>query len=200
MLSSDKRRFTVKDGMILVAAAGVAAMFVRHYLWSMVVLQSIIGGRYPPAIWLRWVEGSIPVVGALSTALLICRLLPPRLRRRRLWLLPGTAPGVAVTLGSLQVLFESSCLAVADWLRSRRPGPLPPGRPNYPYFLNHFEIRWNEIGDFVGFAVGTAWLLLILAGRWRTEPSWIDRLGRALGVYWIGLFLVLRWREVIEGL
>jgi hypothetical protein len=34
-------------------------------------------------------------------------------------------------------------------------------------------------------AVVVAWVILLLSGRWRSEPSWIDRLGRALGVFWI---------------
>ncbi|MHB1557681.1 MAG: hypothetical protein ACYC61_09395 [Isosphaeraceae bacterium] len=29
------------------------------------------------------------------------------------------------------------------------------------------------------------WLVPAVAGRWRPEKSWIDRLGRALGITWI---------------
>jgi hypothetical protein len=40
-------------------------------------------------------------------------------------------------------------------------------------------------------AVAGAWLILLLAGWWRPEPSWIDRLGRVLGLGWIVLSLSL---------
>jgi hypothetical protein len=41
-----------------------------------------------------------------------------------------------------------------------------------------------------GFAVAGAWLALALGGRWRPEPSWIDRLGRAVGWLWIAALMV----------
>ena len=38
-------------------------------------------------------------------------------------------------------------------------------------------------------AVIGGWLGLRLAGRWRPDPGWIDRLGRILGWTWIATFL-----------
>jgi hypothetical protein len=46
-------------------------------------------------------------------------------------------------------------------------------------------------GDRIGFAVAGAWLSLLLAGRWQSEPSWVDRLGRAIGWLWLVLALVI---------
>ena len=196
MRKRGERRFTVADGMILAAAAGVATMVVRDYLRGLEYLGMLNGGRYLPEPWMRWVKGSIPVAGAFSSALLICRLLRPRPRRLRLWLLPGTAPGLVVALGSLQVFAESAYKAVRAWNQApaRAMGMMP-----YPYFLNYFEIVCEAVADFVGFAVRSTWLLLFLGGRWRAEASWVDRVGRALGIYWIGLFFLLRWRQTIQG-
>ena len=42
-------------------------------------------------------------------------------------------------------------------------------------------------GDYVGFAVGGAWLALVLFGRWRPEKTWLDRLCRAMGWLWLSL-------------
>jgi hypothetical protein len=36
-----------------------------------------------------------------------------------------------------------------------------------------------------GFVVAGSWISLALAGRWRPERSWIDRLGRWIGWFWI---------------
>jgi hypothetical protein len=43
---------------------------------------------------------------------------------------------------------------------------------------------------FVGFAIVSAWTTLLVAGLWRAEPTWIDRLGRFVASAWIaaGLF------------
>jgi hypothetical protein len=38
---------------------------------------------------------------------------------------------------------------------------------------------------FIGLAVAVSWMTLLIGGRWRAEPSWIDRLGRVMGVGWI---------------
>jgi hypothetical protein len=38
-----------------------------------------------------------------------------------------------------------------------------------------------------GLAVLISWLILQLGGRWRSEASWVDRLGRAIGVAWISV-------------
>lgn len=42
-----------------------------------------------------------------------------------------------------------------------------------------------------GVAIMAAWLTLMIGGRWRTEASWVDRLGRAMGIYWILTVLAL---------
>jgi hypothetical protein len=42
-----------------------------------------------------------------------------------------------------------------------------------------------------GWTVAAIWLLLALSGRWRPEPSWIDRLGRLLGVVWIACAILV---------
>ena len=42
-----------------------------------------------------------------------------------------------------------------------------------------------------GWTVAAIWLVLVLSGRWRTERSWIDRLGRLLGVVWIAAAIAI---------
>jgi hypothetical protein len=45
----------------------------------------------------------------------------------------------------------------------------------------------------VGFAVLGSWAALVLNGRWRPKPSWIDRSGRAIGATWIGAVVLSRF-------
>jgi hypothetical protein len=48
---------------------------------------------------------------------------------------------------------------------------------------------WNNTAQrmprVAGFVVAGSWIALFLAGRWRPERSWIDRLGRLIGWFWI---------------
>jgi hypothetical protein len=61
------------------------------------------------------------------------------------------------------------------------------GYPGFPFGGRVLTV----LGDRIGFAVAGVWLALLLVGRWKAEPSWIDRLGRALGCLWIVLTAVL---------
>ncbi len=36
-----------------------------------------------------------------------------------------------------------------------------------------------------GLAILVSWMTLFVGGRWRADPSWVDRLGRAMGICWI---------------
>ena len=47
-------------------------------------------------------------------------------------------------------------------------------------------------GTLPGFAVLMTWAFLKVSGRFRAEPSWVDRLGRAVGVGWV-LAMFARW-------
>jgi hypothetical protein len=47
--------------------------------------------------------------------------------------------------------------------------------------------------DLYSPAVAGAWLALVLSGRWRPEPDWIDRAGRAFGVCWIVSPFIATW-------
>ncbi len=189
-----ERRFTIADGMILVAAAGVALMAIRDTLqWRDFSETSAFADTF-----VRWAHDGIYVLGALSTALLICRLRRPRPPRRRLWLLPGTTPALATTVVSLECLAG----AVKSSVASRRSlEPLPShifGRGLSTMVLFEFESRYLSSWEFVAPEVGLTWLVLFLAGRWRTEASWVDRLGRALGFCWLVLFLAFRLRAAFQ--
>jgi hypothetical protein len=60
--------------------------------------------------------------------------------------------------------------------------------PHEPFWL-WYSLRaiQNKIVSraYVASAIAGAWLTLVLAGCWRPERTWIDRLGTALGLGWI---------------
>jgi hypothetical protein len=185
------RPFGLTDAMILVVAA-VAALSVNRLNW--------------PGFVQRWrhpvdahdsiehiLDLVMPHLAAGTIALLVIRLRSPRPPCRRLARQPGT---VACMVG-LAVL-----LAIACWLgmtavtgrvpefsehATRAGGHSAGSFPLFP-FSGRSLVAY---GDRIGFAVAGAWLSLWLSGRWRAEPTWIDRLGRTVGWLWLLIAAVL---------
>jgi hypothetical protein len=54
-----------------------------------------------------------------------------------------------------------------------------------PYFST------TAFGASAGVAI--AWILLAANGRWRSEPHWLDRMGRTLGWFWIAIIPFSYW-------
>ena len=65
--------------------------------------------------------------------------------------------------------------------------PIIIGRTGTHYKLGWlvFNSLWQGAVHYIPFIVAGAWLTLAASGHWRSERSWIDRLGRALGTYWL---------------
>lgn len=135
----------------------------------------------------RWVEqleawwplvtfGLAPRYIALSmVCLLAMRLRRPRPNLRSLSRQPGAvacaAAAAATAAGGIIVL--TMLLRGDDWR----------------FLQDHPEAShpWQIVQSPVSIAVPSAWFMLAWSGRWRSEPTWIDRMGRVLGAYWIGL-------------
>jgi hypothetical protein len=47
----------------------------------------------------------------------------------------------------------------------------------------------DDLKDEAATAVMATWLTLRVMGRWKSEPTWDDRLGRFVGVSWVALYL-----------
>jgi hypothetical protein len=60
--------------------------------------------------------------------------------------------------------------------------------PNW-YIIRAIHLHIIQRG-YVAAAVAGGWFVLLLAGWWRPQPSWIDRLGRVAGFLWIIPYLV----------
>jgi hypothetical protein len=57
------------------------------------------------------------------------------------------------------------------------------------FVIYHIHLHMIQRG-YVATAVAGAWFVLLLAGWWRPEPSWIDRAGRVIGILWIVPYLL----------
>lgn len=174
------RRFTLLDAMILVAATAAGLAGMRLYY-----PEFLTEARYRPDPhgWaisvILWVEASLPLFLAWTLAFLVLRFRRPRPPIRRVLRQPGPAAVSAVAL-----TFASGTMTFAGVAALRM--HLYQG-----YFDNWLYSELASLKNLVPFccgpAVASAWMVLVLGCRWRSEPSWIDRFGRFLGWFWIVL-------------
>jgi hypothetical protein len=183
MRPEPRRRFTLVDAMILVAATAGAMAWVRaNYEWR--VFELTWGWYYRRGYYVEFVQDLIrlawPFLLAWTLATLVLRTRPPRPAPRRLARQPGLVAGCAVVVGAAAVAWPAVVGALAGLYQI---DPLTHQPASYWVGMS----RGVGLPEAVGLAVTAAWLTLALGGRWRPEPSWIDRAGRALGACWIVL-------------
>jgi hypothetical protein len=174
--SSAPRRFTLLDGMVLVAATAVGFSGVNAFVREIVGedLSSILRVIQSKVMWresaLALLLCALPVLAAWTLALIPLRLLKPRPRSHRLAREPGLMAGLsfAITTGFLAILAPIIRFGI--------------GADDWDHILRG---TFMLMPAAVGVAVLASWTTLILSRRWRAEPSWIDRLGRAFGVFWV---------------
>ena len=112
-------------------------------------------------------------------ALLLLRLRRLRPRLRRLFRQPGA---VACAVVMLAVPLDAPWMVLIF-------------NTGYWDTYNAANIIVNHVGG--GYVVLGCWSTLALSGRWRAEPSWIDRAGRIIGVAWIVATVLSRWRYLM---
>ncbi len=173
-----RRRFTLLDAMVLVAATAVGIAAAQG---SAEPIRRSLLGLTTFSQPLRFLVVASPLLTPWSVALLGLALRPPRPPLRRLL----GRPGIAALMAS-PVLAPLVAIRVAIILRS------VPINARGEYGIRLF---WLNLIPAVDSAVAVAWLSIWLGGRWRRSADWIDAAGRALGLAWFAtdLALQLRW-------
>jgi hypothetical protein len=171
------RRFSIFDGMILVVVCAVSLAGVR-------ALRGL--SETPVAWWGVWaLYDSAWIALACSLALIPLRLHGLRPRPRLLWRQPGWLACLGVLLAVFVCLAQQ--LLNASVILIQRPKT-----PASGVMRRLFTTAALRVPNQVVFSVAAIWVVLALSGRWTSEKSWIDRLGRLLGGYWI-VFPLLVW-------
>jgi hypothetical protein len=193
-----RRRFKLVDTMILVAATAIGCSWmpwISHQTEGEVSWSTFFEkvDLYRSSDQASWTPGEVAmmlaVVGSYfayltaplfmvwTLALIPIRVIGPRPRWRRLACQPGM---MAACAAGLAVVFEGLMIALVMLIIPQ---------------LDRFqllELTTPLTPLFVGLAVSTSWMTLLVGRRWRPEASWVDRLGRALGIGWIATgFVVL---------
>lgn len=174
MRIDDRRRFTIADGMILVASTALALVAAR---------SKIVDPSMPRTTW-AWAVPNLTWVGlAFTLALIPIRLGRPRPARDELWRQPGLLACVSVAIALLISILEQVVSISTFAMR----------RPNISLRGEFGPILEETIYRLPGQAIlviAASWTILALGGRWKAERGWIDRAGRVIGVYWIVINLV----------
>jgi hypothetical protein len=132
-------------------------------------------------------KAPVPGLISIGLALLVCRLRPPRPSIRRLVRQPGA---VAMACVGLMLLLNAATMFAGRALSAGLDQVWPPTRtPGVTVAVVSDELSQVFAVTEVGPVIAACWLLLAVAGRWRAERSWVDRLGRCLGVCWIVAYL-----------
>jgi hypothetical protein len=187
------RHFQLSDALILTAATAVGIVDTRD-LWDVLpnpVLWKLDQGWSVSATFDRLTIIAavlLPLLAAWTVGVLLARLVPPRPSRRRVALQPGaSACGAALLVLIVDTVSQAASLARFEWADGQ------------------LGLTWKTVGFLswihtrvlltvaypTSLAVLGAWGVLVLSGRARPEPSWVDRTGRALGVCWIVVAIVL---------
>ena len=175
------RRLTVLDWWLLIALVGSLIVVTEAFLKNEARFEyRLLGIRHwddeIEAWWTLLVLGLAPRYIALGmVCLLAMRLRRPRRNLRSLSRQPGAVACAAAAAG-----MAAGGIIVLTLL-------LHVDERNYLQDHPEAEHPWQIVQSRVAMAVPAAWLMLAWSGRWRSEPSWIDRTGRVLGAYWIGL-------------
>ncbi len=200
------RKLTIRDILILIAAVGVGLAWMRHFQNCEAGgesypyrddASSVLTFRYRAEVLSWWLESlgyCLKVVAVGVLGLLVLHTPRPRRRLRYLTRSPGVVAGGAVLL-TLSFDVGRAGYEILEGVTSGRP---------YDDVLQFSYLYMSS--EHAAIAVGSAWALLALSGRWRREPGWLDLLGVVLGVFWLvdlGLGWALNleiWHPLIGGL
>ncbi len=198
-----KRRFTLLDAMVLLAATAVGlAVVVRdaetdlgdnvlarvgdsigHYRAVIPVSPETVGWD-AESVAIQIPRGLMlmpPMLAAWSMGLLGLRFVSPRPRRRRMAVEAGVlaclagAMAVGIVTAWRLVWFLTEVLYGEGW--------------GYPWAYSWLYQAPAGSTRLVAFSVLVAWTALAWGGLWRRSRDWIERSGRVIGGLWIAAYL-----------
>jgi len=197
-----RRRFHLLDAMILVAATALACGITvwiyrgsgEEISVSVVPEPNTTYPQPPPTVIasnqqiinfildasFELILLTLPFFAMWTLALIPIRLRFPRPRLRRLARQPGMRATCAVGMAFFFLVVQFGILLFV----------FSP-HVNYPIWGDVAFLMYSVVPTIPGLAVLLSWMTLFLFGRWRAEPSWVDRLGRVLGAYWIAVAVAL---------
>jgi hypothetical protein len=180
-----KRPFRIIDLMVLVAATAVAFAIDRSRMRPGIAFTTV-GGEWEPWIFF-WMHKVTPFVAMWSFAVFAIDRFDNR-KTRRGARHAGLVACYAVTAGLAVSSLISSSFYLIHVLEEKQ---IILARLSHPRQM-HLPPPFGEapLEETIGGVALGAWAALAATRRWRTEPTWIDRMGRTLGTIWISLLIL----------
>jgi hypothetical protein len=180
--------FRIAHLLVLVASTAIAFAIARpQNRGGLIAALSTFNVSWEPWLFL-WVYrlGPFPALWSLAVVLISAR--DDRKRRRAGARFAGIAACYAATAATALSCLVASAFYGLHILANRG---IIPGIFSHP-IDTHPPPPFGSarIEGIAGVAVLGAWTVMAAGRRWRTEASWLDRLGRVLGLWWIGTFLI----------
>jgi hypothetical protein len=182
-----KRPFTLLDSMTLIMAAAIGLTLTRYPLGyffqpASTTVKSVTTSRSGASFADTSIRQAVsavargstlvyPLVFAFTIAALVLRFKRPRPQLRRIFRQPGTVGCFAATLSfvfAFLIYTPTTLHTLGD-----------------PRFNSWMLNVWLFTSRMTGVAVASAWLALALCGQWRSERTWVDRMGQLLAGSWI---------------
>lgn len=178
------RRFTLLDGMILVAAAAIVIPALQEGIGSFRNpghLNGVPITRYPSdPIWLACCFHFAGFALMLSSVvLLFLRARCPSPEIGRVMHQPGVVGCVVVLANVWMEHVLRFIVDIVDWQRGYSFPQPSVGGWIWSALTPSFPAQW------IAFLVITAWMILRLGGLWGSKSDWVDRTGFILGWAWI---------------
>jgi uncharacterized membrane protein YfcA len=171
------KRIDLKDVLVLIAASVAGLALGAHDGWAEPVTRE------------RVMEHLLAMAVTWTYAIFVLSLTRYRTDLSRMACRPGFSAVVAVmTVWGMNIIYESLIII----------GPASPDHHTLASVAEWFWFLFNELFWFGPVTnspagiVAAVWVVTAMAGCWRPEKSWIDRIGRALGVFWILAMVVDR--------
>jgi hypothetical protein len=179
---AEKRHFTLIDAVALIAATAIGFALARAALTLLTArgMRSLARPRWIQYGALHGMLWTIPVLFALSIAILALSLRQPRPRSR----LIIRSPGFVMNIAAISGVFCVSLHHMGEMA-------LDPGRVDVIYV----QMVSSRLPGDVGYFVAGSLVALALFGRLRPRPIWTDRLAYSIGWLWVGMTL-LHWARV----
>jgi hypothetical protein len=175
-----KRRFTLLDGLVLLAATAIGLGGCRAFLDEAQRVYDSPGFLTLPATF--HIQSAASVLVALTVALPLLGLfrraaLPFRRSARQ----PGFAAALAVCF--------FTAIKILEILRD----PLMRRFPRIPW-VEAFSALIRDLASYSGLLVAALWFVMLLGHRWRLRGDWVEAVARVVSVCWIAEYVALKFR------
>jgi hypothetical protein len=179
------RKLTVLDAMVLIAATGIGLGWTRMTFdanWRDLTAEGVLQPSFIVQASFYWKDLAVPYLTSFTIALALLCIRRPRPALRTLSRRPGAVACMAVTAWVLvTVAFNFAFYLFASCL----PGGHAQWFLWFPDLLSHTEDGLSRYAQPRAESIAVCWCLLGLSGRWRSQPTWLDRGSRLVGMLWL---------------